>query len=299
MSNNQIAVLWVLVSTGLWAVIFASAKLADGAVGTFQIMWLRYLGGGAVLMVMALRRPEVLVLRASHPVHHLLRACLGCGAAAAITWATAHMRAVDATSFGMLYGVLAVVFGVWLLGERLQRGQGLAIGLAVCGAVVLAVDQGAQGSALLSPVAWIAVMSAVLMALEGVMIRILSAREGAVTMMNYVTGFGILLLALPALMTWQPLGILGWGICLALGPLSLLAQYTTIRGYRMAPLSVVGPVDYAWLLFALAIGWLGFGEVPTATGLAGAALIVGGGILLMRAPDRKGRSRHAGMSEKM
>ena len=68
----------------------------------------------------------------------------------------------------------------------------------------------------------------------------------------------------------------------ALGPAGLLGQYATIRGYRAAPLSVVGPVDYSWLVFAMLLGWLVFAEEPTPGTLAGAALILTGGAMLAR-----------------
>ncbi|MEP1480090.1 MAG: hypothetical protein ABJK36_03585 [Tateyamaria sp.] len=37
--TNAEAILWVLLSTALFTVIFAAAKFADGAVGTFQILF--------------------------------------------------------------------------------------------------------------------------------------------------------------------------------------------------------------------------------------------------------------------
>jgi drug/metabolite transporter (DMT)-like permease len=69
-------------------------------------------------------------------------------------------------------------------------------------------------------------------------------------------------------------------IYVALGPVGVFAQYCTIRGYGMADISIVGPVDYSWLLFATLIGYFFFGEVPTWAVAGGAALIAAGGIVL-------------------
>ena len=55
----------------------------------------------------------------------------------------------------------------------------------------------------------------------------------------------------------------------------------TLRGYQLADLSVVGPVNYTWLIFAAVIGFVGFGEMPTQGAVIGAVLIVLGGVLLL------------------
>jgi drug/metabolite transporter (DMT)-like permease len=273
--TNFYAILWVLLSTGLFALIFAAAKFADGAVGTFQLLVLRYVG--ALVTVVALGDVRRLADAATPRGvgAHFLRACCGCSAAAAITWATARMPVADASAFGCLYGVMIVILGRALLGERLRAGHSLAILIAFSGAAVVVLAGGAfQGGVLLWPMA-AAFASAVLLALEGVLIRLLSQREAARSVMFFVSLFGILLMSIPAAMEWRaaPVGVML--ACVALGPVSVLAQYCTIRGYRMAPLSVVGPVDYSWLLFAALIGWVFFDETP------GLGVILGGGLILL------------------
>ncbi|QLQ18242.1 MAG: EamA family transporter [Exiguobacterium profundum] len=66
----------------------------------------------------------------------------------------------------------------------------------------------------------------------------------------------------------------------------MLGQYCTIRGYRAAPLSVVAPVDNAWLVFAAILGFVAFGEVPGPMTVLGAALIIAGGVALTRVKAR-------------
>ena len=185
------------------------------------------------------------------------------------------MPVADASAFGCLYGVLIVILGWAVLGERLRPVQSIAILLAFLGAACVVLAGGAfQGGVLLWPML-AAFASAVLLAFEGVLIRVLSQREAARSVMFFVSMFGIVLMAIPAAVEWRtaPMGVML--ACVALGPVSVLAQYCTIRGYRMAPLSVVGPVDYSWLLFAALIGWIFFDETP------GSGVILGGGLILV------------------
>lgn len=274
------AILWVLLSTALFTLIFAAAKFADGAMGTFQILFLRYLGAFAVLLVLSRTARHGGAWRSKRKPLHFLRAVCGCSAAAAITWSSAHMPIADATAISMLYGLITVILGAVFLREHTGAAIWGAVLLSLAGAAIVMLSQGAFGESLPVLPAAMALLGALLMACEGLLIRILARAESALTLMLYVTLFGCLLMLGPALAEWQAASITGIAACILLGPVSVAAQYCTIRGYRTAPLSVVGPVDYSWLIFAALLGFLAFGETPGQSVLAGGALIILGGIVL-------------------
>ena len=69
-----------------------------------------------------------------------------------------------------------------------------------------------------------------------------------------------------------------------LGPLAITAQYFVIRGYAIADIAVVGPIDFSWLVFAALIGLVVFGELPTVWVLVGSCLIAAGGVVLAAEP---------------
>lgn len=278
--NHLSAILWVLLSTGLFSLIFAAAKFADGAIGTFQILVLRYFGSLVTVVVLALLSGPLRQHQSRTPALHFVRAICGCCAGAAITWASAHMPIADASAIGMLYGVFTVAIGVVFLKETLRLRQSVAVLISLGGAVILMVSQGAFRENIVIVPAMIALLSAVLMAAEGTFIRVLSQRDTAISMMFYVSLFGICLMVLPAAQEWQQIDLKGYLLCILLGPLAVLAQYCTIRGYRIAPLSVVGPVDYSWLLFAVLLGAVAFGETPGTGVIFGGTMIVLGGVIL-------------------
>ncbi|URK88721.1 hypothetical protein LP421_17440 [Rhizobium sp. RCAM05350] len=85
---------------------------------------------------------------------------------------------------------------------------------------------------------------------------------------------------MPAIMAWKDASLSAMAPFLLLGPIAVVAQYCVVRGYRLASLAIVGPVDYAWLVFAALIGFLFFNEIPTMGVLAGAAIIAIGGVVL-------------------
>jgi drug/metabolite transporter (DMT)-like permease len=75
------------------------------------------------------------------------------------------------------------------------------------------------------------------------------------------------------------------------GLLGGVGQILLTSSYREADASLVAPFDYASMLFALAIGWFVFAEVPTVAMLTGAALIVAAGILIILRERHLGKNR--------
>ncbi|KMW57230.1 membrane protein [Candidatus Rhodobacter oscarellae] len=203
------------------------------------------------------------------------------------------MPVADASAIGILYGVITVLIGVVFLKEYVGLRHGLAVLISLAGAALVMFSQGAFQSGLAAIPAFIALLSAILMASEGLLIRLLSQTESALSMMLHVSVFGVLLMCIPAYIEWKPVSMAVVLGCFALGPLSVFAQYCTIRGYRIAPLSVVGPVDYAWLIFAMILGVVVFGEYPGAGVLAGGVLIIIGGGVLASVPTQRRRTSAA------
>ncbi|MEM9330817.1 MAG: DMT family transporter [Pseudomonadota bacterium] len=276
------AILWVLLSTFIWTIVFAAGKFSDGAIGVFQLTLFRYLGGLAVIFVMIKFKGGLKHHRSKQTGSHFVRALTGCGGAIAITWASANMPLIDATAIGMLYGVLGVLLGMIFLKEIVTKQHWMAIAVTVFGVFIVMAGKGAFQSDIVLLPALAALLGAIFFAIEGLFISLLGRSEKALTVMLYVTVFGILLMIVPASLEWQPVCIKTLLLCLLLGPLGLAGQYCTIRGYRSAPLSIVAPVDYSWLIFSAILGLVIFKEMPSLSTLIGSATIIMGGLLLTR-----------------
>jgi len=282
-TENAEAIAWVATSTAIFSLIFASGKFAGDSASVFQINFLRSVGGFLTLAVIVLIRGEGLRNYTSRrPFAHFMRAIFGVCGALAVIQASADMPIVDATAMSLLYVVFVVLLGMLIFRERIGRRQ--AAGIVICGggALTIMMARGAFQNfdpAYFTP-ALLAMSGAALFAFEGILIKVLSQSDRPLTVLLHVSIFGLMMLAVPTFLVWKPLpsmDILGY---MLLGPLGIAAQYCTIRGYRMADISVVGPVDYSWLVFAALIGFAFFNEIPTIGVLVGAVLIAGGGIVL-------------------
>ncbi|MGV1945628.1 MULTISPECIES: DMT family transporter [unclassified Agrobacterium] len=281
--TNIKAIAWVTVGTALFSLIFASGRFADGSASSSQILFLRYIGGLATLLVVVVARRERLsAYRSAKPLSHFMRAIFGASGGGALVYASANMPIIDATAIGLLYVVFVVPLGVVVLKEQITWSHLGAIGICCGGAAFIMGSRGAFTAFHVAYVfpAGIAVLGAALLAIEGLIIKMLSSSDRAMTVLLYVNTFGIILMAGPAAMQWVPLS-LETALSLALlGPLAVTAQYCIVQGYRLASLSIVGPVDYTWLIFAGLIGFLGFGEKVSLGVATGSAIIAIGGIML-------------------
>ena len=286
-STDFQAVMWALAGSSLFSVVYASGKMAGPEFSAMQILFLRYVGGfAAMLLVVLASRRSIRHCASPKPLSHLARALFGATGGSAIIHASAHMPIMDATAIGLLSIVFMVILGVVLLREKLRGKHWFGLCGCTAGAAVIVLSQGAFGafeSNYLWPAA-VALTGAVLIALEGILIRTLSMAERPLGILLHVNFFGMLLMAAPALYFWHPGSLVDLIPFVLLGPLAITAQYFVIRGYAIADIAVVGPIDFSWLAFAALIGFVMFGEIPTVWVLMGSFLIAAGGIVLAGAP---------------
>lgn len=283
MARNAEAIVWVVLGTAIFSIFYASGKFAGDLASPLQIVFLRYVGGFVTLAcIVAFSGKSHTVYISNQPFSHFIRAIFGCFGGVGIVYASAKMPVIDATAITLLYVVFVIPLGVMFLGERIHKSQWAAIVLSGLGAAIVMISRGAfqaLDAAYLWP-ALIALGSAMLLALEGILIRTLSQTDKAMTVLLYVNFFGIFLILPPAILTWGSTELATNLQFLLLGPIAITAQYFTIRGYRIADISVVGPIDYTWLVFAAIIGYVFFDEIPTVGVVLGALLITIGGVLL-------------------
>jgi len=280
--THLVGVLWFLTATGLFSILFVSAKFIGDAISIYQLLFIRYAAGFVTIAITAsITRQSV---SSPKPAIHMVRALCGVGGGLCMIYATANMPVTDATAIGLLEGLVTVVFGIWFFKEIVTARQWLASFFCLVGAALMVAEHGLTGGVGLSY--WIpaglAFLAAVLIALEGVFIKVLVKREPAVPVLFYVNGFATLTLAVPAYLTWVPLDAAIAGMVALLGPMAVFAQYCNMRGYRLAPISIAGAVNYTWIIFAAFWGWVLFNEPISMTGVIAMAAILGGGIALAR-----------------
>ena len=78
-------------------------------------------------------------------------------------------------------------------------------------------------------------------------------------------------------------------LLLSLGVLTLFAQYTIVSAYQFAAVYVLAPFEYVVIVWAVMLGWLIFGEIPTVTMLFGSSIVVLCGLTIVHLERRARR----------
>jgi drug/metabolite transporter (DMT)-like permease len=60
------------------------------------------------------------------------------------------------------------------------------------------------------------------------------------------------------------------------------------QAFRLAPATLVAPLDYTALIWATAFGWLIWAEVPDSATYLGAAIIIASGVVVILRESRAG-----------
>ena len=176
-----------------------------------------------------------------------------------------------------------LVAALWLK-EKVGLARGCALAVGFLG-VLLVASPGADSFRL---GALFALANAVLYGSVTAAVRGMTATESAETLTMYQMVFLTLFfaLALPVVgFTWPTAED-----CIALtanGVLNGFGQYWWTRALLLAPPSAVGPFYYFSLVWALVLGFLFWGDVPTLPLLAGSAIVVGSGHVPALARERQ------------
>lgn len=288
LESKAIAALWVLGAAFCFSLLYASGKLTGGLVPAIQIVFIRYVSGFVTVggIAAAQRQPLGTLLAGGRRHLHLLRALCGVGGGACSIWGATHMPLADASALALLQGVFTMGLAVLLLRERIVLMQGLAALLCVCGALVIV--RGNTGAAAApdslsnawAPLAMLA--GAFLTACEVILIKVLSRHESMLSMLLHVNGFASLLLGGAMLFLWVPVEPATLMALCLIGPMAIVGQMCNVRAYRLADAAWLAPFTYSSVAFAALIGWAVFGTLPGLMAWIGTALIVAGGLLLMR-----------------
>jgi drug/metabolite transporter (DMT)-like permease len=274
-SNPLKAIGLILVVVMLFAVSDVVTKHLTLLYTVPLIMLLRYLANLGLLLVVYLPREGRAVFATRRTGLVLLRAaCLAVGSLT-IGLALHRMPVAETMAIVYLAPVLVVVLGRTILGEEVNwiGWAGVLCGFA---GVLLIIRPGAG----LDPLGVaLCLVNSVFGAGYHLLSRLLSKTETTASLLIHTAGLGALAFGLLVLIGGPgalPQGI-DWVWLLALGVLTTGGHFLFTAAYRLAPASLLAPVNYMHLVWAGLLGWLVFDHAPDALSLSGMALVAAAG----------------------
>ena len=286
--TNAIKAISLKVASALiFAVMAAQVRYLGTAYPIGQVVFFRSAFAIVpVVVIYAWRRELEAAIRMGRPFGHAGRGLTAIGGMFCNFSALARLPIVDATAISFAAPLITVAMAALLLKERVRIYRWSAVIVGFMGVLVMLVPYLDLGGSTLASAgeavgAGFGLAGAFFNAGSVIQTRHLTKSESTSSIVFYFS----LICALAGLLTlpfgWNlPSGtelaaLIGIGICGGLGHIVLT------ESYRFAPASLVAPFDYTSMLWALVLGYLAFGEFPTALGFLGAAIIVGAGLFVI------------------
>jgi drug/metabolite transporter (DMT)-like permease len=279
--------LWSAASGALFCVLNATMRGLAQQLHPMQTQFLRYLFGVLVMLPFVVRagwrayQPQNLGGQFTRGAVHTVGLVL---------WfvALTKIPLADTTAIGFT-GPLFIMIGAWLFLKepmRWERWLATAIGF---GGVLLVVGPklglGATGSG--GQYHLVMLASAPVFAASFLITKVLTRTEKASVIVAW-QAISVTLFSLPlALWVWQIPSTaqwLGFAVC---GFLGSAGHYCLTRSFSVADISSTQSVKFLDLIWASALGWLMFADVPTQTTLLGGVVISAATLWVARREHRR------------
>jgi drug/metabolite transporter (DMT)-like permease len=270
------AIGFIVVATVLFVTMNTSVKYLSQSLPTVQLIWARTLVH--LVLVVALFAPRFggwRLLATSNPATQLARSLLLVLSTALFFTALGHVPLADATSVSFTAPLMVAGLAGPLLGERFGLGHWASIALGFVGALIVIRPTGGGANVY----AFLVLGSAACYALYQLFTRRVSTTDRPETSVTYSALVGTVLLSVIVPFFWRtPDRMLQWVLLGTLGLFGGLGHYCVARALLWGPASIVSPFHYVQLIWAAAMGYVIFGDVPGAWTWIGAATIVGSGL---------------------
>ena len=275
----------------------AIVKYVSAGYPLTEVVFVRSCVAGPILLLLVQRVQGWRAIFAARLGMLTLRAFIMLGAYTAYYMAFPALPLADAVALYFTVPLFVTALAAPVLGEHAGWRVWAAVLLGFGGVMVMLQP----GSGLFEPAALLSLLAAALYALAMLMARKLGQSVSAAVMAFFQNAFfligaGVAALLLhwlgPVQATHPSLSFLvrPWvalplndGLLIALcGVVAAMGTLLLTSAYRVARASVVAPFEYTGILWAPWWGFLFFSEVPRATTVAGAAVIVVAGLLALR-----------------
>ena len=210
---------------------------------------------------------------------HLLRAVLGIAMLSFFAFGIRKLSLAEAYTIFFIAPAIITVLSVWFLKERVDLARWIAIGVGLCGMLVVLRPSGAG----FLTIGGLAVLGAASMyAVSAITVGILARTDRSEHMVFWLMvmmSIGAGLLAAPG---WVGMRTGDIPLLLGLAVSGFIGQLAITEAFAKGDASSVAPFEYTALAWAVGLDWLLWQTLPDGWTVVGAAIIIGSGMYLIR-----------------
>jgi len=280
-----LAVTLKLAAIFLFVLLGALVKATADEVPPGQAVFFRSAFAIPVILVWLILRGQLRQgLITKRPGFHFWRGIMGTTAMGLTFTGLGLLPLPEVTAIGFATPIFTVILAAILLGERIRMIRVTAVLIGLVGVVIMlwprlsgaeSLQEGATLGALLI------LGATMLRSVVQIHVRRMVETEHTAAIVFYFSLTATFLALLTAPFGWVLPSPRAAGFLIAAGLIGGVAQIMITSAYRFGGASLLAPYEYASMIFAVIIGYVWFGETPTLVMLGGAALVIGGGVLVI------------------
>ena len=277
-----------LVAVFFLAAMYAATKVAEArGASLWELLFARQAFALPLIATIVAAGPGFASLRTKRQGAHVRRSVMGMTGVMLNFATVALLPLAEATTLSFAVPLFGTMLSALVLREPVGRHRWGAVLLGFVG--VLVVTQPGSGHLPLFG-SLVGIAAALSVATTSLMIRDLGRSEAALTTVFWFTALSTIPMSLLMVFVARPHDPVTWAVMALVGLTGGLAQVAITASLRLAPVSVVLPMDYSGLLWATLFGYALFGALPVPSTWIGAPVIVASGLYIVWREHRIGRA---------
>ena len=201
---------------------------------------------------------------------HIFRTITGCFALISIFFSLKYLPLADAISITFAAPIFATIFSIFFLKEIVGKKRWFAVLIGFLGILIILKP----GTSLFSIYSIFPILFCVGFAASASLIRVLSKTDKNYLISFYYTaGLTLVSLFLDPL-SWKIPLFKDCLLLISIGIIGSLGNIIITEAYRKSEISLITPIKYLNLIFAIVFGYYLFNEVPEVSTLIGSVLII-------------------------
>jgi drug/metabolite transporter (DMT)-like permease len=272
-------VLFMLVAVALFGGMDAGLKILSPHYPAMQVASLR--GASSLPLVLAWVWATIGfrgLLRVHWPLH-LLRGALGVVMMLGFVYGLRTLPMSTAYAITFVAPLLITAMAVPFLGEKVGPRRWIAIGVGLCGVLVILRPTG-EGMLTLGGLAILG--AAVCYAASAITVRMLAQRDSPQSMVFWLMAILALVCGALAWPQWRAIRPEHWWVVAGIGVIGSLAQVALTEAFRRGEASLIAPLEYTALIWGVLLDLTLWQVLPDGVTWIGAAIIVVSGLYLFR-----------------
>ena len=277
LSKNQLGFFYMFISVCAFSLMDVIVKWSDDyPVG--QVLFFRGFFGIIPILFLIPKDRYVDFYKTTRPMLHLKRCLAGLIALVAIFIALRNLPLATVVSLSFAAPIFTTIFSIFMLNEKVGFDRWLSVIVGFVGIVIISEPGfSSLNFYYIYPIIFCLGLSYVAIA-----IRKLSSTE-PVWLISFFFSFSIMILSFFSFyQNWILPSFIDLFLLAMIGILGGLANLWLSQSYKFSEVSLVTPLKYLALIFAIIFGYFIWDEIPTLKTLLGAALVILSSFIIFR-----------------